>query len=103
MSEGADSSALVAQYSPTEGEAVWLRALRDDAITRFEAIGFPTSHLEDWKYTAAPAGAIAKGHFAPVSSAPQISGLAESLASVLAYRNTATLLPVDHSLAWVPG
>ncbi|MEE3330639.1 MAG: Fe-S cluster assembly protein SufD [Myxococcota bacterium] len=84
MSEGADSSALVAQYSPTEGEAGWLRALRDDAIARFEAIGFPTSHLEDWKYTAAPARAIAKGRFAPVSSAPQISGPAESLASVLA-------------------
>ena len=84
MSQGADSSALVEQYSPTEGEAGWLRVLREDAIARFEAIGFPTSQLEDWKYTAAPARAIAKGRFAPASTTPQISGPAESMASVLA-------------------
>lgn len=84
MSEPTHSTALVARYAPSSDDPAWLRALRDDAIARFEAVGFPTSRLEDWKYTAAPARAIAKGNFTPASSAPQLSGPVQSLASVLA-------------------
>jgi Fe-S cluster assembly protein SufD len=84
MSDSANSAALVARYAPAAGEPAWLRALRDDAIARFEAVGFPTSRLEDWKYTAAPAKAIAKGNFAPAPCAPELSGAVQSLAAVLA-------------------
>ncbi len=29
----------------------WLKSLRTDAIRAFAELGFPTTHLEDWKYT----------------------------------------------------
>ena len=29
----------------------WLRQLREDAITRFERMGFPTTHDEGWRHT----------------------------------------------------
>jgi len=29
----------------------WLKALREDGIERFEALGLPTPKLEAWKYT----------------------------------------------------
>ncbi len=32
-------------------EPVWLRQLREDAWSRFEAQGFPTTHDEDWRFT----------------------------------------------------
>ena len=36
-----------------QGEAPWLRALRQDAISRFTQVGFPTARRgnEEWKYT----------------------------------------------------
>lgn len=34
-----------------EGEA-WLHKIRTDAIGRFAALGFPTTKLEEWKYTS---------------------------------------------------
>ncbi len=33
------------------GEKPWLRSLRQAAIARFSELGFPTTKLEDWKYT----------------------------------------------------
>ena len=30
----------------------WLRQLRESAIASFQQLGFPTTHLEDWKYTS---------------------------------------------------
>jgi Fe-S cluster assembly protein SufD len=36
----------------TGGAAAWTAPLRRSAIERFEAIGFPTARLEDWKYTS---------------------------------------------------
>src|SRR6266550_1005502 len=32
-------------------EPAWLRGLREEAIGRFMALGFPTTHHEEWKYT----------------------------------------------------
>jgi Fe-S cluster assembly protein SufD len=49
-----DRDRHVARYrerSASAAEAPWLRTLRDDAIASFENLGFPTTRLEDWKYT----------------------------------------------------
>lgn len=44
----------------------WMLRLREAALNRFERLGFPTTDLEDWKYTnVAP---IARGGFVPVSA-----------------------------------
>src|SRR5208282_5623443 len=32
-------------------DPVWLRQLREDAWTRFQDKGFPTTHDEDWRFT----------------------------------------------------
>src|SRR5205823_11145005 len=43
-----------AEFASSEEERrgpPWLRQLRKSAITRFEALGFPTQRQEDWKYT----------------------------------------------------
>ena len=37
---------------PGRSEDSWLREIRRDAIGRFAALGFPTTRLEDWKYTS---------------------------------------------------
>ncbi len=36
-------------------DPAWLTALRGDAIRSFAELGFPTTHLEDWKYTSVSA------------------------------------------------
>jgi Fe-S cluster assembly protein SufD len=36
----------------TAGEPRWLEALRREAFARFEERGFPTTRLEEWKYTS---------------------------------------------------
>ena len=44
--------------------ASWLERLREDALERFEALGFPTTRHEEWKYTnVAP---IERAGFEPV-------------------------------------
>jgi Fe-S cluster assembly protein SufD len=44
----------------------WLDALRDTAAERFEKLGFPTTHDEDWRFTSvAP---IARTNFLPAQS-----------------------------------
>jgi Fe-S cluster assembly protein SufD len=45
----------------------WVLRLRETAMERFEHTGFPTTDVEDWKYTNT--AAIAKGAFAPLTSA----------------------------------
>lgn len=52
------------------GGAPWLAALRDDAIGRFAAAGFPTPALEAWKYTNLTR--LARTSFA---AAPELSGI----------------------------
>jgi Fe-S cluster assembly protein SufD len=41
----------------------WVLRLRETAMDRFERVGFPTTDVEDWKYTNT--GAIVKGAFTP--------------------------------------
>lgn len=48
------------------GEPAWLEALRKEAIGRFAELGFPTSRLEDWKYTSL--AAQAKTRFEPAAA-----------------------------------
>src|SRR5512140_183504 len=45
------------------GAPAWLAALRRNAFDRFTALGFPTTHDEDWKYTNV--SAIARTRFEP--------------------------------------
>src|ERR1039458_563591 len=45
----------------------WLQALRDAAFARFTALGFPTTHDEEWRFTNV--SAIARTAFTP--SAPE--------------------------------
>jgi Fe-S cluster assembly protein SufD len=46
-------------------DPAWVQRLRRNAFTRFEELGFPATHQEEWKYTnVAP---IAKGKFEPAS------------------------------------
>jgi Fe-S cluster assembly protein SufD len=47
----------------TVGAPAWLVTLRRNAFERFAALGFPTTHDEDWKYTNV--SAIAKTRFEP--------------------------------------
>jgi Fe-S cluster assembly protein SufD len=44
-------------------EPAWMSGLRRDAMDRFAALGFPTTHDEDWKYTSV--SPIAKVAFQP--------------------------------------
>jgi Fe-S cluster assembly protein SufD len=55
----------------------WLRRLREAARERFEELGFPTTHVEAWKYTSvAP---IARTAFQPAPEVPA-GAIAEKLA-----------------------
>src|SRR5256714_1681051 len=48
------------------GAPAWLREIREGAIARFSALGFPTTKQEAWRFTSvAP---IAATHFAPPAS-----------------------------------
>ncbi len=59
-------------------EPRWLRRIRTDAMGRFAALGFPTTHDEDWKYTSV--AAIAATPFAPPPAAA--AGLNSTLADI---------------------
>jgi Fe-S cluster assembly protein SufD len=58
----------VRESSPT---VPWLELVRNSAIDRFEQLGFPTVHAEEWKYTnLAP---LAKQSFVPATRATNAS------------------------------
>ncbi|HEX9454165.1 MAG TPA: Fe-S cluster assembly protein SufD [Candidatus Binatia bacterium] len=40
------------QTGGTNGTPPWLSALRESGMSSFDALGFPTSRNEDWKYTS---------------------------------------------------
>ncbi|MEP6617835.1 MAG: Fe-S cluster assembly protein SufD [bacterium] len=54
-------------FSANGGAAapVWARSLRLSAITRFETLGFPTTHNEDWHFTSV--SPILRGAFVPLT------------------------------------
>ena len=58
----------VRESSPT---VPWLELVRNSAMDRFEQLGFPVVHDEEWKYTnLAP---LAKQNFAPATRATKVS------------------------------
>lgn len=71
----------------------WVLRLRETALERFEQVGFPTTDVEDWKYTnVAP---IAKGDFTPFASAADGELNAEQLSAFLAEEAASRLVFVD--------
>src|ERR1044071_9252823 len=57
----------VRESSPT---VPWLELVRNSAIDRFEQLGFPTVHEEEWKYTnLAPLG---KEQFIPAARPTEV-------------------------------
>jgi Fe-S cluster assembly protein SufD len=51
----AHTAHYMADYERTGPEAflpAWLREARHEAITHFDRLGFPTTHLEEWKFTS---------------------------------------------------
>jgi Fe-S cluster assembly protein SufD len=56
----AEAERLGSSRRPADPE--WLTRVRGDGLARFQTLGFPTTHDEDWRFTSiAP---IADGHFA---------------------------------------
>jgi Fe-S cluster assembly protein SufD len=52
----------------TRGVPAWLAGIRREALARFDELGLPTTHDEDWKYTNV--SAIGKTAFQPGASVP---------------------------------
>jgi Fe-S cluster assembly protein SufD len=81
-----------------ERQPSWLHQIRKAAIARFAELGFPTTRLEDWKYTSvAP---IARCQFEPARQDPTGVG-AEALAgATLAGVACAELVFVNGHYSW---
>ncbi|EEA03236.1 FeS assembly protein SufD [Burkholderia sp. H160] len=61
-------------------ELPWLRRARHDAFETFEALGFPTTRLEDWKYTNVATIAKRPWHFtSPRSDEPDVERIVDQL------------------------
>ena len=59
------------QERASAGDSSWVQRVRQNAFTRFEELGFPTTNQEEWKYTnVAP---IAKAKFEPVSESLEVT------------------------------
>jgi len=97
---------VVSRFRADQGDAVaegpaWLPALRNTAIERFAALGFPTRRREDWKYTQvgplAESIAAARGSHA----AAELSGDARTQveAAVVATAEGPALVFVDGAFA----
>ncbi|MBM3947090.1 MAG: Fe-S cluster assembly protein SufD, partial [SAR202 cluster bacterium] len=65
------------EQSVDGNQPAWLRRLRRDAATRFEALGFPTARRgnEKWKYTNVAPIAQAEFTRAPAAPAPSLAAL----------------------------
>lgn len=63
-------------------EAAWTRRLREDAMGRFEQLGFPTTFDEEWKYTNL--ASLARREFAPGSESGN-AGLESSALEAFTY------------------
>lgn len=67
------------QASEPDARGSWLSRLRENAMARFEELGFPTVKDEEWKYTnVAP---IVRAEFAPLPAESVSSRPTEELAS----------------------
>src|ERR1022692_2957691 len=45
------TGAWLEQFTKQPAAPAWLQALRDAAFARFTALGFPTTHNEEWRFT----------------------------------------------------
>lgn len=84
-------------------ELPWLRAARRSAFEQFDALGFPTTRHEDWKYTNVSTIGKRPWHFAP-----QHSGLANRAGrlddrDMRRFVDTLVLDPAGHRLVFVNG
>jgi Fe-S cluster assembly protein SufD len=74
-----DNDPYVARHQELEKAGAagpsWLASLRRKALDRYASLGFPTTKLEDWRFTNVQA--IAGARFAPAPAAPQAFDLAE--------------------------
>lgn len=61
------------QFARTRGSGfpVWLTALREAGMARFDAVGFPTLRDEDWRFT--DIGPITKATFTPAAADAAVS------------------------------
>ncbi|HYB53377.1 MAG TPA: SufD family Fe-S cluster assembly protein, partial [Thermoanaerobaculia bacterium] len=48
----AEERGFVPAFAERPGEPAWLAELRRAAAERFAALGFPTPHVEEWRYTS---------------------------------------------------
>jgi Fe-S cluster assembly protein SufD len=76
-SDNAYAAAFQQAAESRSSEPEWLRGLREASFARFNEVGFPTVHEEEWKYTNV--AAIVKGGFAPVVQTNGTSLKAEGL------------------------
>ena len=53
------------EKSATGHQLPWLKKLRQDAFARFCEVGFPTTRVEDWRFTNVSAIAKTRFQFAP--------------------------------------
>jgi len=49
--DGTDAIAMAFQGLELTGQPAWLQALRRHGLERFQELGFPTLHHEDWRFT----------------------------------------------------
>ena len=68
IQERSSYGSAFADWSKAEGDAApgWLKARRERAIESFERRGFPTTGVEDWKYTSL--AALARENFNPAGN-----------------------------------
>jgi len=95
----------IAEYHATKSAAQpqWLAKTRDSALATFERLGFPTTKLEEWRFT--PIGPITEKHFTlAVDGIEAAKGLTTPLATDAAFAVCVNgrFVPALSSLAALP-
>jgi Fe-S cluster assembly protein SufD len=92
--ETGPGSVLLAEYerlgASTAAQPAWLRELRARALTRFAALGIPTTRDEDWRFTNV--GPIAETSF---RLAPEANGAAAALLETVETRGAQRIVVVN--------
>jgi Fe-S cluster assembly protein SufD len=83
----------VMQTEDARALPAWVLRLRETAMERFERIGFPTTDVEDWKYTNV--NAIARGAFALVAAGVRDELSADDVDAFLAQEASSRLVFVN--------